>query len=137
MDRLSSTASLNEGRDLNPGDTCETGCPFCSNSTALNEGRDLNPGDTLTRDCALGRPNPLNEGRDLNPGDTPRSSSRSRTADPLNEGRDLNPGDTCWNGQTILAATNAQRRPGPESRRHFPLPAPMHTPCHRSTKAGT
>ena len=38
--------SLNEGRDLNPGDTRMLG-RRSSASGALNEGRDLNPGDTV------------------------------------------------------------------------------------------
>ena len=77
-----------------PGDTpskrCASGDP-----TALNEGRDLNPGDTLYAiENDFGRFSSLNEGRDLNPGDTGRGVRLTCARSTLNEGRDLNPGDT-------------------------------------------
>ena len=63
--------------------------------SALNEGRDVNPGDTDNGLPGVDRWRPtLNEGRDVNPGDTPGAESRSTKTAPLNEGRDVNPGDT-------------------------------------------
>ena len=38
---------LNEGRDVNPGDTRPATSARDSRSRALNEGRDVNPGDTV------------------------------------------------------------------------------------------
>ena len=88
------TSSLNEGRDLNPGDTCRSLNHIVFRQASLNEGRDLNPGDT-------------------------RGYNRvNRTPSTLNEGRDLNPGDTCIASCSLDRTTRAQRRPGPESRRH-------------------
>ena len=40
--------ALNEGRSLNPGDTCSCSCAALHSAPALNEGRSLNPGDTKT-----------------------------------------------------------------------------------------
>ena len=85
---------LNEGRDVNPGDTRrprEDAADDPSTASALNEGRDVNPGDT-TRQGAAQR----NEGRDVNPGDTRAGLDRRAAlgSGPLNEGRDVNPGDT-------------------------------------------
>ena len=39
--------TLNEGRDLNPGDTRFPESLFIAGDGPLNEGRDLNPGDTI------------------------------------------------------------------------------------------
>ena len=120
--------ALNEGRDVNPGDTTRlthrTGGNF---ARALNEGRDVNPGDTQIRiegfPLTVGKP--LNEGRDVNPGDTRQGDIRRYTRQDryqaLNEGRDVNPGDTVEHSHCLsfgLLSMSAQRRPGRESRRH-------------------
>ena len=60
----------------------------------------------------------LNEGRDQNPGDTRARRVPRLRCIPLNEGRDQNPGDTFDTGGEGDGGTCAQRRPGPESRRH-------------------
>ena len=61
--------TLNEGRDVNPGDTAAVRRPL-TGSITLNEGRDVNPGDTRSGTRPRHRLAPLNEGRDVNPGDT-------------------------------------------------------------------
>ena len=45
-------------------------------SRPLNEGRDVNPGDTRTAVRSERSGDSLNEGRDVNPGDTHRRPSR-------------------------------------------------------------
>ena len=111
--------------------------PASATRLALNEGRGLNPGDTAPSGHRCSQTTSLNEGRGLNPGDTRRSPAcRSRTA-PLNEGRGLNPGDTVSAMQAVSCpVTSAQRRPGPQPRRHlsWDLVFGEHRP--RSTKAG-
>ena len=147
--RRQTPAALNEGRDVNPGDTLRLSSSLHVATIAqrrpgresrrhrvfdgptrarrfartLNEGRDVNPGDTPDRverahrrpvSTAQRRPGresrrhtrtfgveyrersatALNEGRDVNPGDTGGRSAASSTAGTLNEGRDVNPGDT-------------------------------------------
>ena len=92
-------------------------------STALNEGRDVNPGDTHPRVRTPSAPASLNEGRDVNPGDTQRHGRGPAGAVPLNEGRDVNPGDTRRRTERGASVRAAQRRPGRESRRHFSLTA--------------
>ena len=89
----------------------------------LNEGRDVNPGDT--RACRFGRlpapssaqrRRPGRESRRHLPGDLPHL----RTVHALNEGRDVNPGDTLTAVDSGFRADPvAQRRPGRESRRHL------------------
>ena len=66
-----------------------------TNTTTLNEGRDLNPGDTHTPPESTGRV----ESAQRRPGpESRRHASSSRlpglSDSTLNEGRDLNPGDT-------------------------------------------
>ena len=94
-------------------------------SRPLNEGRGRSPGDTrfiLAR--TTGHVPSLNEGRGRSPGDTPRSSAaRSRSSTPLNEGRGRSPGDTCRSGSCTRPPRPAQRRPGPQPRRHPPAPS--------------
>ncbi len=154
---------LNEGRGRNPGDTPRPRRQGQLLGTTLNEGRGRNPGDTSRAGRSRRpRPRPLNEGRGRNPGDTcrrpkvgpsggerstkagagtpatrARKDGRGRGAAPLNEGRGRNPGDT-W-GTTLLRSMllAAQRRPGPEPRRHLrPVEDELHVARGRSTKAG-
>ena len=63
---------------------------------SLNEGRELIPGDTrLERRVVLNGREALNEGRELIPGDTGSTpAARRRRQRTLNEGRELIPGDT-------------------------------------------
>ena len=70
MTGFGGVGSLNEGRDVNPGDTsADSGVPV-PRLLALNEGRDVNPGDTRAWRRPWRAPATLNEGRDVNPGDT-------------------------------------------------------------------
>ena len=110
--------SLNEGRGVNPGDTCQQRHRLQA-MASLNEGRGVNPGDTGTPSASLTLPSiaqrrpgreprrhgrvrrarhgarpALNEGRGVNPGDTGRCSGPFASCSPLNEGRGVNPGDT-------------------------------------------
>ena len=86
---------------------------------ALNEGRGINPGDTCTSSGRPRRIGPLNEGRGINPGDTLSTTQPSRQGSaPLNEGRGINPGDTAQTRITATAFYDAQRRPGHQPRRH-------------------
>ena len=48
------------------------------NTCALNEGRDVNPGDTHEAARAARRAGSLNEGRDVNPGDTAHANRLTR-----------------------------------------------------------
>ena len=116
--------ALNEGRGLNPGDTPgmtsrNRSGPKCR-STKAGASTPATLGHSV-RDAPPAPP--LNEGRGLNPGDTwGRSATRSRSLHALNEGRGLNPGDTnpppTWSAVVSLSAI-AQRRPGPQPRRHI------------------
>ena len=142
--RRSGSTSLNEGRGLNPGDTIAVGDVFCpmfvaqrrpgpqprrhstslrsgrSTSTPLNEGRGLNPGDT-DRIHPVGE---LAQERSTKAGaSTPATPPESTTrrvllAIALNEGRGLNPGDTLSSLLRLQCSSPAQRRPGPQPRRH-------------------
>ncbi len=105
---------------MNPGDTNHARRD-AGEWRPLNEGRDVNPGDTARRpQPQTRRAPPLNEGRDVNPGDTPARAGVARAAAALNEGRDVNPGDTGDVVSVNLGTDLAQRRPGRESRRHAP-----------------
>ena len=143
-------SSLNEGRDVNPGDT-RTGiaCRSSFRTAQRRPGRESRRHDSFAQAVSFAlhaqrRPGresrrhlnsaldgsapttPLNEGRDVNPGDTSSRPTAGRRGTPLNEGRDVNPGDT-WASSHVLDGVTAQRRPGRESRRHsstFAQPAP-------------
>ena len=138
--------TLNEGRGLNPGDTSPTRRRGSSDTT-LNEGRGLNPGDTRSHQGAMVD----NQGRSTKAGastpatrllpnrhtvvdfvrstkagaSTPATRSRRRRngscCPPLNEGRGLNPGDTGCYDDVFARVLAAQRRPGPQPRRHLDL----------------
>ena len=41
--------TLNEGREVNPDDTCPTRRYCLPSSPTLNEGREVNPDDTISR----------------------------------------------------------------------------------------
>ena len=126
------TTSLNEGRDVNPGDTLwwwlwwwwrwdaqrrpgrESRRHFKSTPLiflrffTLNEGRDVNPGDTRSRRQApVSSTSALNEGRDVNPGDTLSCEPLRLLVGALNEGRDVNPGDTRSRRQAPVSSTSA------------------------------
>ena len=86
--------SLNEGRDVNPGDTRNAwSIPETTKSAQRRPGRESRR-HRVTRRHAASLEDPLNEGRDVNPGDTWSRSASRRSAYALNEGRDVNPGDT-------------------------------------------
>ncbi len=156
---LGRSTKAGAGTPATPGDKATR--PARTGST-LNEGRGRNPGDTQAP-LAVGRSRcPLNEGRGRNPGDTSRWRAWLRCRRPsLNEGRGRNPGDTGlldaeeapdrarstkagagtpatpaepW--ASSPAPTRAQRRPGPEPRRHEPHVAVADAQLVRSTKAG-
>ena len=105
---------------------------------ALNEGREINPGDTAASDVLryrrqgrstkAGRLTPATPdswhgpllvrldrstkaGR-LTPATRSRSARRRRSPASLNEGREINPGDTSHIHALITAIWFAQRRPG-------------------------
>ena len=155
------SGTLNEGRDVNPGDT-RSG----SDRTALPPLAQRRPGRESRRHSCFPAPNPrrhtaqrrpgresrrhsprtaarsmgpatLNEGRDVNPGDTRCARRTARRGRTLNEGRDVNPGDTWSIGRGYRHRAVAQRRPGRESRRHGPESATTGQVMMRSTKAGT
>ena len=62
------------------------------------------------------------------PATPPAASYRHQVAQPLNEGRGgLNPGDTRRQWVEALRSGNAQRRPGPQPRRHLQVFTPVST----------
>ena len=114
----------------------------------LNEGRDRSPGDTAvmlaTARTGVGslvhaqrRPGPQSR---RHPPRWHRRAIAMQVGPSLNEGRDRSPGDT-WTAEVCGAdrpSYCAQRRPGPQSRRHeSELGRDMHRLKPRSTKAGT
>ena len=128
---------------------------FSSHGGPLNEGRDVNPGDTRARRCrGWQAPRPLNEGRDVNPGDTAgrievaeHGEARSTKAEmlipatrgctarlgtnctALNEGRDVNPGDT----RPVVPVLDGHRVRSTKAEMLIPatLPAPPDRCCCR------
>ena len=93
-------------------------CAGRTSSRALNEGRGLDPGNTCV---AARRPPalpPLNEGRGLDPGNTSGLAGSGRRRRSLNEGRGLDPGNTPYRATSGGGPADAQRRPGPRPRQH-------------------
>ena len=84
----------------------------CRRARTLNEGRGLNPGDTETRQLHHHR--------------LPVRSTKAGASTPATR---------CWN-LTPVTTTSAQRRPGPQPRRHNNAPRSSSTKQPRSTKAG-
>ena len=132
--------ALNEGRDVNPGDTHMRSRRHCGRSHAQRRpGRESRRHTTVRASAWRSWPS-LNEGRDVNPGDTSTTQVRPRRRrSPLNEGRDVNPGDTqdaSAPGDTSSTRCSpktpwhAQRRPGRESRRHGGRAAASHGVDH-------
>ena len=112
-------SSLNEGRELIPGDTASRLASAEPATPSLNEGRELIPGDTWLRLRGRGAARRRStKAGSLSPA-TPRAlGARWPPAAPLNEGRELIPGDTVGFPSNSLARTYAQRRPGAYPRRH-------------------
>ena len=130
---------LNEGRGINPGDTCVGLALLPDNACTLNEGRGINPGDTPRGNLVVVRYFlTLNEGRGINPGDTSLTAEIYLQGTPaLNEGRGINPGDTYSSVAIPAFGQNAQRRPGHKPRRHLKSkPTGLLQLPARSTKAG-
>jgi len=153
--------ALNEGRGPNPGDTEERAHleeggghaqrrpgpeprrhTFSPTAIAPPHSAQRRPGPEPRRHLGNQQPRvrsvtSLNEGRGPNPGDTlpsrPRGSASPRA---LNEGRGPNPGDTVPRPPPDEHVVHAQRRPGPEPRRHGQGARPPHGHDARSTKAG-
>ena len=106
-------------------------------SATLNEGRGSNPGDTMSRlawSCKLCH-------AQRRPGFEPRRHLalwgwRGWTECSLNEGRGSNPGDTAHAFKWRIAESYAQRRPGFEPRRHLQADRGGAARHPRSTKAG-
>ena len=82
------TRPLNEGREINPGDT-----PLCVRHAVAR----------LVRSTKAGR---------LTPATRRSAAPRSSRRRPLNEGREINPGDTGDTLVTDAMLARAQRRPG-------------------------
>ena len=114
-------SALNEGRGANPGDTPAPACQHLLTARRSTKAGVRIPA-THPETRAPGVPRrSLNEGRGANPGDTPRCTRRRSPTCSLNEGRGANPGDTFWMSRTAAEFSDAQRRPGCESRRHLVL----------------
>ena len=119
MPRCNTARSLNEGRELIPGDTrtrvlpdrrrlarstkagsLSPATPDADGAAAVVHARStkagsLSPATRPPRSTGLCQRSSLNEGRELIPGDTSRGGRRARPRGPtLNEGRELIPGDT-------------------------------------------
>ena len=92
--------------------------PRCTRVGALNEGRGRSPGDTCGPRASRPARCPLNEGRGRSPGDTCRAAASGERRSPLNEGRGRSPGDTVSGLKRFSVRYIAQRRPGPQPRRH-------------------
>ena len=113
--------ALNEGRSLNPGDTCGSFRVEYSMDSAQRRPESEPRRHRPRRPSGRVRAPALNEGRSLNPGDTLRSPSPSARRGALNEGRSLNPGDTPRCRAGVDGTVRAQRRPESEPRRHRSL----------------
>ena len=102
---------LNEGRGVNPGDTCSTVPIWHQRAHAQRRpGREprRHPRSPRSR-CS---PSPLNEGRGVNPGDTRRRRGASRSRGALNEGRGVNPGDTGHEAQRFAVEVARSTKAG-------------------------
>ena len=128
--------TLNEGRELSPGDTPRSISLGPNRGYRSTKAGSLAPA-TLQRlahqrgDCARStkagslapatldrhrrlrkKGETLNEGRELSPGDTSFISLAQYEQSPLNEGRELSPGDTSSARARHHSSASAQRRPG-------------------------
>ena len=131
--------TLNEGRSVNPGDTCREANPNrnqCLRSTKAGASTPATPGTGWCRNAP--RASPLNEGRSVNPGDTagtdavfsdvgtdaqrrperqprrhcPPASCTTSLTPALNEGRSVNPGDTAAFRAGVLIETRRSTKAG-------------------------
>ena len=156
------TATLNEGRGANPGDTRPaSGTDEYLHRAQRRPGREprrhvgghaprplredlrsTKAGARTPATPAHPRPAataaaPLNEGRGANPGDTGEERERLRhRLGALNEGRGANPGDTSPHTIQRGSIRCAQRRPGREPRRHRARAPPTSSPSTAQRRPG-